>query len=56
LATAGAWQQLLKNKYLEDKSITQVGKKLRDSQFWSRLINVKDQFLSLGSFKLEDGK
>jgi hypothetical protein len=29
----GAWQQLLRNKYLRDKSITQVNKKPGDSQF-----------------------
>jgi hypothetical protein len=51
-----AWQQLLRNKYLGDKSITQVSRKPRDSQFWSGLMNIKDQFLSMGSFKLQDEK
>jgi hypothetical protein len=51
-----AWQQLLRNKYLGDKSITQVSRKSGDSQFWSGLINIKDQFLSMSSFKLQDGK
>jgi hypothetical protein len=27
----------------------------RDSQFWAGLIKVKDEFLSLGKFKLGDG-
>jgi hypothetical protein len=54
--TDDAWQQLLRNKYLGDKSITQVSRKLGDSQFWSGLMNIKDQFLSMSSFKLQDGK
>jgi hypothetical protein len=52
----GTWQQLLKNKYLGDKSITQVGRKSGHSHFWSGLINIKDQFLCLGSFTLQDEK
>jgi hypothetical protein len=52
----GTWQQLLRNKYLGDKLITQVGRKSGDSHFWSGLMNIKDQFLSLGSFTLQDGK
>jgi hypothetical protein len=51
----GAWQQLLRNKYLNNKSITQVSKRLGNSQFWSGLINVKDQFLSFGNFRLQSG-
>ena len=30
----GIWQQLLRNKYLANKTIIQVEKKSRDSQFW----------------------
>jgi hypothetical protein len=52
----GAWQQLIRNKYLGSKTITQVSKKSGDSQFWSDLMNVKDDFLSMGSFNLQDGK
>jgi hypothetical protein len=52
----GAWQQLLRNKYLGGKSITQVSRKVGDSQFWSGLMNIKDQFLSMSSFKVQDGK
>jgi hypothetical protein len=54
--TDGAWQQLLRNNYLGGKSITQVSRKTGDSHFWSGLMNIKDQFLNLGSFKLQDGK
>jgi hypothetical protein len=38
--TDGAWQQLLRNKYLGGKSITQVSRKPEDSHFWSGLINI----------------
>jgi hypothetical protein len=52
----GVWQQLLRNKYLGNKSITHVIRKPRDSQFWSGLMNIKDLFLSMGKFKLQDDK
>jgi hypothetical protein len=32
-----------------------VQKKSGDSQFWKDLMRVKDLFLSLGHFKLNDG-
>jgi hypothetical protein len=54
--TDGAWQQLLRNKYIEGKPITQVSREAGDSQFWSGLMNIKDQFLSMGAFKVQDGK
>jgi hypothetical protein len=44
--TDGAWQQLLRNKYLGGKSILQVCRKPGDSQFWSVLMSIKDQLLS----------
>jgi hypothetical protein len=50
----GAWQQLLQNKYLSTMSITQVGKKPGDSQFWTGLMNVKNQFLTFGNFRLQN--
>jgi hypothetical protein len=33
----GARQQLIRNKYLGDKSMTQVSKKPGESQFWTKL-------------------
>jgi hypothetical protein len=48
----GARLQLIRNKYLGSKTITQVTKKPGDSQFWSGLMNVKDNFLSMRSFNL----
>jgi hypothetical protein len=52
----GVWQQLLRKKYLRNKSLTKVNRKPRDSQFWSGLMNIKDQFLSMSNFKLQDDK
>jgi hypothetical protein len=37
----GMWQQLLKNKYLGDKSLTQISKRSGDSHLWSGLMNIK---------------
>ena len=51
----GFWQQLLRNKYLRNKSLTQAQYMLGDSQFWAGLMKVKREFLSLGKFDLGDG-
>ncbi|WVZ54946.1 hypothetical protein U9M48_005671 [Paspalum notatum var. saurae] len=51
----GLWQRLLRNKYLRDKTLTQLEKKPGDSHFWSGLMGIKDQFLNLGSFILKNG-
>jgi hypothetical protein len=40
--TDGKWQHLIQDKYLGNKSITQVNRNLGDSQFWSGLMNIKD--------------
>jgi hypothetical protein len=50
----GAWQQLIRNKYLGSKTITQITKQPGDSQFWRGLMNVKEEFFSFGSFQLQD--
>ena len=49
------WQQLLRNKYLGNKSLTQAQYMPEDSQFWAGLMMVKREFLSLGKFDLGDG-
>ena len=51
----GVWQQLLKSKYLKDKTLTQVQYMPGDSQFWAGLMKVKGDFLSLGKFDLGYG-
>jgi hypothetical protein len=52
----GMWQQLLKNKYLGDKSLAQISRRSGDSHFWSGLMKIKDQFLRLGHFQVGDGQ
>jgi hypothetical protein len=52
----GARQQLIRNKYLGSKAITRVVRKPGQSQFLSGMMNVKDAFLSMGNFNLQDGK
>ncbi|WVZ49477.1 LOW QUALITY PROTEIN: hypothetical protein U9M48_000835, partial [Paspalum notatum var. saurae] len=57
----GMWQQLIRNKYLKNKTLSQVCKKPGDSHFWSSLMAIKTQFLNLESFikmgpKLDFGK
>ena len=51
----GILQELLRNKYLKDKTLGQVNKKAGDSYFWTSLMGVNDNFLSLGRFLLKDG-
>jgi hypothetical protein len=49
------WQSILRNKYLINKTITQVEHMPGDSYFWAGLLGVKDTFLRLGLFKIGDG-
>jgi len=51
----GIWQRLIRKKYLGDKTLSQVSKKVGDSHFLSGLMEVKDLFLSLGVFKVHSG-
>jgi hypothetical protein len=49
------WQQLLKKKYVKEKSLSQVAKKKGDSHFWAVLMEVKDLVLQRGRFRVQDG-
>jgi hypothetical protein len=49
------WQELLHNKYLRGKTLSQVTAKPTDSQFWKGLMRVKEDFFSRGSFKIGNG-
>jgi hypothetical protein len=40
----GTWQSILCNKYLINKTITQVEHMPGDSHFWASLLGVKDIF------------
>jgi hypothetical protein len=48
----GVWQELLRNKYLHSKSLSEVKMKASDSPFWKGLMKVKEDFLSRGLFLL----
>ena len=50
------WQQILRNKYLGSKTLTQVEKKSGESQFWSGLMSVKQYFLKSMMFKVQNEK
>jgi hypothetical protein len=52
----GLWQQLIKNKYLKNKTVGEVQKKATDSHLWKGLVNIKDQVIQLGRFNLRNGK
>jgi hypothetical protein len=51
----GVWQELLHNKYLSQKTFSQVQVKPFDSPFWKGLMQVKDDFFAQDHFKLGDG-
>jgi hypothetical protein len=51
----GVWQELLQNKYLKSKTLSQVSAKLMDSPFWKGLMNVKDDFFMRGSMEIGNG-
>jgi hypothetical protein len=51
----GIWQQLLRNKYLRHKTITQVEYMPGDSYFWSGLMKRKNDLLRIGKFVVGDG-
>jgi hypothetical protein len=51
----GGWQELLKRKYLANKSLTQVKRRPGNSHFWAGLMKVKDQFIAGGSFQIRSG-
>jgi hypothetical protein len=48
----GIRQDLLRQKYMQDKAIGQIRRKLEDSQFWSDIMSVKELFLRFGTFQL----
>jgi hypothetical protein len=51
----GLWQELLRNKYIKNKTLGSCEKKPMDSHFWKSLMNVKDTFLGFGHFNVKDG-
>lgn len=51
----GMWQNLLRNKYMGNKTMSQMVAKPTNSHFWTGLLKVKHQFRSCRSFILKDG-
>jgi len=51
----GMWQELLRNKYIKDKTLGSCVKKPMDSHIWKSLMNVTDIFMDFGNFKVTDG-
>jgi hypothetical protein len=51
----GVWQELLHNKYLSQKTLSEVQPKLNDSPFWKGLMKVKNEFFARGHFQIGDG-
>jgi hypothetical protein len=52
----GVCQELLQNKYLKDKTLSQVIAKPSDSPFWKGLMGVKDDFFMRGSMEVGNGQ
>ena len=52
----GVWQELLTNKYLQNKPLSQVQANPTDSAFWKGLMRVKEEFFSRGSFVIGNGQ
>jgi hypothetical protein len=50
LTTDGTWQQLIRNKYLNVKTLSQAFWKLGDSHFWAGLMKVKHDFFEVWDF------
>jgi hypothetical protein len=56
LSGEGVWQELLYNKYLKDKTLSQVTAKTTDSPFWKGLMGVREDIFSRGFFKIGNGQ
>jgi hypothetical protein len=44
----GMWQELLKNKYLQTNTLSQVQMKPTDSPFWKGIMQGRDKKFSAG--------
>jgi hypothetical protein len=52
----GIWQDLLRNKYLKQQTMSQACKKPGQSQFWNALMGIKDLFNSFCQKTVHNGK
>jgi hypothetical protein len=51
----GVWHELIMNKYLHSKTLSQVQTKDSDSPFWKGLMKMKYDFFSRGQFQVGNG-
>ena len=56
MSESGVWQELLRNKYLTQHTLSEVKAKPTDSPFWKGLLRVKDQFFNIGRFQIGNGE
>ena len=56
LTEDGVWHELMRNKYLHSKSLSQVKVRPNESPFWKVLMKVKDEFFNRGSFTVGNGE
>ena len=52
----GVWKELLVNKYLGNKTLSQVQVKPLDSPFWKGIMKVKAEFFQRGRFEVGNGE
>ena len=52
---SGHWQDIIRMKYLNNKTLSQVTAKAGDSFFWKGVLEVKDAFFSCCKRVLGDG-
>ena len=52
----GVWKEILVNKYLGSKSLSQVQAKPYDSPFWKGIMRAKNDFFQRGKFVLGNGE
>lgn len=53
--TDNMWAQILRNKYLQSKSLSQVTVRPNDSPFWKGLMRTKDTFFRRAKFVVGNG-
>ena len=51
----GLWQQIVKVKYLWNKTITTVKTNLSDSSCWKEIMKVRDVYIAGRGIKIKDG-
>ena len=52
----GVWKEILVNKYLGSKTLSQIQAKPIDSPFWKGIMKVKDEFFQRGRFEIGNGE